>query len=102
VFLNCTGCEDCNDNGSWEPCLNETDPLNDDTDGDGIPDKSDPAPLDNLHIDCSGGNNPKLAYGSSLPDGKPFPVRPTATPSPAPFPTSTPGPPPALFPTPTP
>jgi hypothetical protein len=91
----CTGCEDCNNNGFWEPCLGETDPLNDDTDNDGIPDKDDPAPLDNLHIDCSHGNV-KLPYGASLPAGKPFPVRLTATPSPAPFPTSTPGPSPTL------
>ncbi len=99
----CTGCEDCNNNGFWEPCLGETDPLNDDTDNDGIPDATDPAPLDNLHLDCSGGNL-KLNYGDSLPQGKPFPVRPTATPSPAPFPTSTPGPAPTglPFPTPTP
>lgn len=100
-LTSCTGCEDCNNNGSWEPCLGETDPLNDDTDNDGIPDKSDPAPLDHLSIDCSSGNNPKLPYGASLPDGKPFPVRPTATPSPAPFPTSTPGPAPTGLPFPT-
>lgn len=91
----CTGCEDCNNNGSWEPCLGETDPLNDDTDDDGIPDSSDPAPLDNLHFDCSQGNV-QLPYGASLPAGKPFPARPTPTPSPAPFPTSTPGPPPPV------
>lgn len=87
----CTGCEDCNNNGFFEPCLGETDPLNDDTDNDGIPDASDPAPLDGLAVDCSQGNV-LLPYGASLPAGKPFPVRPTATPSPAPFPTSTPGP----------
>lgn len=86
----CTGCEDCNNNGAWEPCLGETDPLNDDTDNDGIPDASDPAPLDKLDIDCSQGNV-QLAYGASLPPGKPFPVLATPTPSPAPFPTSTPG-----------
>ena len=91
----CTGCEDCNNNGFWEPCLGETDPLNNDTDNDGIPDKDDPAPLDHLNIDCSQGNV-KLPYGASLPPGKPFPVRPTTTPTAAPFPTSTPGPPPTL------
>lgn len=87
----CAACEDCNGDGSWEPCLNESDPLNDDTDNDGIPDDTDPQPLDRLTIDCGQGDV-RLAYGASLPDGKPFPVRPTATPSPAPFPTSTPGP----------
>lgn len=92
VFTNCGGCEDCNLNRLWEPCLSETDLLNGDTDNDGILDREDPAPLDNLGFDCSGGNNPGLLYGSSLPDGKPFPVRPTATASPAPFPTSTPRP----------
>lgn len=95
----CTGCEDCNDNGFWEPCLGETDPLNDDTDNDRIPDKDDPAPLDRLTIDCSQGNV-QLPYGGSLPSGKPFPVRPTPTPSPAPFPTSTPGAVPLSTPTP--
>jgi hypothetical protein len=111
-LADCTGCEDCNNNGFWEPCLGETDPLNDDTDNDGIPDKDDPAPLDHLFngtvltlpdgqtFDCAGGANVKLAYGASLPSGKPFPVRPTATPSPAPFPTSTPGPSPTLAPIP--
>jgi hypothetical protein len=96
----CTGCDDCNNNGSWEPCLSETDPLNDDTNDNGIPDASDPAPLAGLSIDCSQGDV-RLAYGASLPAGKPFPVRQTPTPSPAPFPTSTPGPPPPP-PTPTP
>lgn len=93
----CTGCEDCNNNGFWEPCLGETDPLNNDTNNNGIPDRDDPAPLEGLEIDCSQGNL-KLAYGASLPPGKPFPVRPTPTPSPAPFPTSTPGPPPPVTP----
>jgi hypothetical protein len=92
-LITCTGCEDCNENGLWEPCLGETDPLNDDTDNDGIPDRDDLAPLDGLDIDCSQGDV-KLAYGASLPPGKPFPQRATPTPSPAPFPTSTPGPPP--------
>jgi hypothetical protein len=87
----CHGCEDCNNNGFWEPCLGETDPLNNDTDNDGIPDGEDPAPLDHLTIDCSQGNVP-MAYGASLPPGKGFPVRPTQTPTPAPFPTSTPVP----------
>jgi hypothetical protein len=95
----CTGCEDCNNNGFWEPCLGETDPLNNDTNNNGIPDLQDPAPLAGLTIDCSQGNV-KLPYGASLPPGKPFPVRPTPTPSPAPFPTSTPGTPPALTPAP--
>jgi len=95
----CTGCEDCNNNGFWEPCLGETDPLNNDTDNDGIPDKEDPAPLDHLSIDCSHGNL-KLPPGASLPPGKPFPVRATVTPSPAPFPTSTPGPSPTFGPNP--
>jgi hypothetical protein len=90
-LVGCTGCEDCNDNGSFEPCLGETDPLNDDTDNDGIRDDVDPAPLDAFPVDCAAGNV-RLAYGASLPGGKPFPVRPTATPSPAPFPTSTPAP----------
>jgi hypothetical protein len=86
----CTGCEDCNNNGFWEPCLGETDPLNNDTNNNGIPDLEDPAPLAGLTFDCSQGNV-KLPYGASLPSGKPFPVRATPTPSPAPFPTSTPG-----------
>ena len=94
----CTGCEDCNNNGFWEPCLGETDPLNDDTNNNGIPDGDDPAPLDGLQIDCSQGGV-KQPYGASLPPGKPFPVRPTPTPSPAPFPTSTPGPVPTVNPT---
>jgi hypothetical protein len=95
-LANCTRCEDCNNNGFWEPCLGETDPLNDDTDNDGVPDRDDPA-LDvaGLGIDCSQGS-PQLAYGASLPPGKPFPVRPTPTTTPAAFPTSTPGPPPTL------
>ncbi len=90
-LASCTGCEDCNGNGFWEPCLGETDPLNDDTDNDGMPDNTDPAPLDRLTIDCGQGDV-QLPYGASLPSGKPFPVRPTATPSPAPFPTLPPGP----------
>ena len=77
----CMGCEDCNDNGFWEPCLGETDPLNDDTDNDGIPDQQDPQPLDKLSIDCSGGNV-KVPYGGSLPPGKSFPAPPTPTPTP--------------------
>jgi len=86
----CTGCEDCNNNGFFEPCLGETDPLNNDTNGNGIPDNVDPNPVAGFAVDCSAGNV-QLPYGASL-NGKPFPVRPTATPSPAPFPTSTPGP----------
>lgn len=70
------GCEDCNNNGFWEPCLNETDPLNDDTDDDGVNDRNDPSPLDG--IDCSGGVS-QLPYGGSLPPGKPFPTRPAPT-----------------------
>lgn len=97
----CTGCEDCNNNGFWEPCLGETDPLNDDTDNDGIPDADDPAPLDNLAIDCSQGSV-QLEYGASLPPGKPFPVAPPPTLTPAPFPTSTTGPAPTPIATPTP
>ena len=93
----CHGCEDCNNNGFWEPCLGETDPLNNDTNNNGIPDGEDPEPLAGLAIDCSHGNV-QLPYGASLPPGKPFPVRPTATPSPAPFPTSTPGPSPTINP----
>jgi hypothetical protein len=62
----CSGCEDCNNDGFWEPCAGETDPLNPDTDGDGVPDASDPDPLDRLGIDCSGGG-PRLRYGDSLP-----------------------------------
>lgn len=77
----CRGCEDCNNNGFWEPCLNETDPLNDDTDNDGIKDGDDPAPLDNLAIDCSQGNV-KLPYGASLPPGKGFPTPASAAPTP--------------------
>ena len=92
----CTGCDDCNNNGFFEPCLGETDPLNNDTDNDGALDGGDGAPVDNLGVDCSAGNV-QLAYGSTL-NGKPFPLRPTATPSPAPFPTSTPGATPTPFP----
>jgi hypothetical protein len=87
----CNGCEDCNNNGFWEPCLGETDPLNNDTNNNGIPDGEDPDPLSGLSIDCSQGNV-QLPYGGSLPPGKPFPVPPTPTLTPAPFPTSTPGP----------
>lgn len=79
----CTGCEDCNNNGFWEPCLNETDPLNDDTDNDGARDQQDPAPLDRSSVDCSGGNV-KLPYGASLPPGKGFPTPVGATPTPTP------------------
>jgi hypothetical protein len=86
----CNGCEDCNNNGFWEPCLGETDPLNNDTNNNGIPDGEDPDPLSGLAIDCSQGNV-QLEYGASLPPGKPFPVPPTPTLTPAPFPTSTPG-----------
>jgi hypothetical protein len=81
-------CEDCDGDGAFEPCLGETDPLNDDTDNDGIGDRSDPSPLDGF--DCSGGGS-ELAYGDSLPPGKPFPgpaatVTPTAPPAPTPTP----------------
>ncbi|MGH7896691.1 MAG: hypothetical protein ACREQQ_01985 [Candidatus Binatia bacterium] len=95
VLANCTGCEDCNNDGFWEPCLGENDPLNDDTDADGVRDRDDPQ-LDTARvgIDCSAGS-PRLPYGTSLGD-KPFPARPTPTSTPAPFPTSTPGPPPTL------
>jgi hypothetical protein len=102
--LGCTGCEDCNNNGFFEPCLNETDPLNDDTDNDGIPDGQDPEPLSNFDfagrgIDCAAGNV-RLPYGASLPPGKPFPATPTPTPFPTlppieftiTFPTATPTP----------
>ena len=81
-LVQCDGCEDCNNDGFWEPCLGETDPLNDDTDNDGISDRDDPGPLDNLAIDCSGGQNPRFAYGDSLPPGKPFPGSPQPTPTP--------------------
>lgn len=85
--LGCAGCEDCNNDGHFDPCLGETDPLNDDTDNDGAADGVDPQPLSNFDlagrgIDCAAGNVP-LAYGASLPPGKPFP----ATPTPTPFPT---------------
>lgn len=101
----CVRCEDCNNDGSFQPCRSETDPLNDDTDNDGATDRDDGAPLDAFAVDCAGGDV-RLAYGASLPPGKPFPDRPTPTLTPAPFPTSTPGPsptlPPDLFFTPTP
>ena len=68
--LDCSGCEDCDNDGFWEPCLGETDPLNDDTDNDSIGDASDPD--SGGVIDCSQGS-PQLSYGDSLPPGKPFP-----------------------------
>ncbi|MEA2625590.1 MAG: hypothetical protein QOD06_1635 [Candidatus Binatota bacterium] len=88
----CARCEDCNDNGLFEPCLTESDPLNDDTDNDGIGDAQDGSPAQGY--DCASGN-PQLQYGSSLPPGKPFPPRRTATPIPQdtpipPAPTPTP------------
>lgn len=58
----CTGCEDCDNDGAWEPCRGETDPLNTDTDGDG--DGRDGAPLDEASFDCSAGEL-ALPYGSS-------------------------------------
>ena len=82
--VSCVRCEDCDVDGKFEPCLNETDPLNDDTDNDGVSDRDDGAPLDAFPVDCAG--IVELPYGASLPPGKPFPVRP----SPTPFPTSTP------------
>ncbi len=84
----CTGCEDCGNDGFWDPCVGETDPLNDDTDNDGARDGADGAPLDNAGIDCGAGDV-RVPYGSSLPPGKAFPVRPAPTTTPAPFPTST-------------
>jgi hypothetical protein len=101
ALTTCNGCEDCNNNGFWEPCLGETDPLNNDTNNNGIPDGEDPDPLSGLSIDCSQGNV-QLPYGGSLPPGKPFPVPPTPTLTPAPFPTSTPGRPPTANPSVTP
>lgn len=94
--LGCTGCEDCDNDGKFEPCLGETDPLNDDTDNDGANDKNDGAPAGSFPADCAGGEV-ILAYGASLPPGKPFPVTPTRTP----FPTLTPDPnfTPIVFPT---
>jgi hypothetical protein len=80
----CVRCEDCDNDGKFEPCLSETDPLNNDTDNDGASDRDDGAPLDAFAVDCA--TVGELAYGASLPAGKPFPVRPTATP----FPTLTP------------
>lgn len=89
----CTGCEDCGNDGSFDPCASETDPLNDDTDNDGARDMADASP--GFPVDCATGS-PKLAYGASLPPGKPFPVLPTATPvltaTPFPFFTPTPTP----------
>ena len=52
-LTNCKGCEDCNGNGFWEPCLGETAPLNDDTNNNGVKDGDDPEPLAGLNIDCS-------------------------------------------------
>lgn len=95
--LGCTGCEDCDGDGLFEPCATETDSLNDDTDNDGVRDGADPAPLDTFPVDCTGGG-PGLAYGSSRPPGKPFPARPTPTP----FPTLVPPTPIFATPTPTP
>lgn len=82
--LGCVRCEDCNNDGRFDPCLSETDPLNDDTDNDGVGDRDDGEPLSNFDfagrgIDCGAGNVP-LPYGASLPPGKPFPATPTPTP----------------------
>ena len=93
--VTCVRCEDCDNDGKFEPCLSETDPLNNDTDNDAASDRDDPAPLDAFAVDCAPGNV-ELAYGSSLPPGKPFPLRPTPTPfptlaPPAGVPTATPG-----------
>ena len=75
--LPCMRCEDCDNDGSYEPCLNESDPLNDDTDNDGVGDANDPDTAPG--VDCAAGS-PALPYGSSLPAGKPFPIRATPTP----------------------
>jgi hypothetical protein len=93
--------EDRNGNFAFDP--GESDFLITDTDSDTLCDGQPDHPLatcngcedcnNNGFWDCSQGNV-QLAYGASLPPGKPFPVPPTPTLTPAPFPTSTPGRPP--------
>ena len=82
TLTDCTGCEDCNRNGFWEPCLAEPDPLNFDTDHDGLSDSQDPAPVDAVPVDCSA-DSPEFRYGDSDPVDTPTPTpAPTATPTP--------------------